>query len=62
MKTKIVKINGKYYTFSFTDGYKANEELNLREEAAKNPDAVINRLMNNGNWDLADEFMEEFVA
>lgn len=59
---KIIKINDKYYTFSFTDKAKTRREESLREEAAKRPDAVIARLMNNNEWDKAEDIMDEFMS
>jgi len=42
--------NGKYGVQSWTDGFRSyNHDTSLKEEAMKNPEAVINRYMREGD-------------
>lgn len=61
MQDIICKVDGKWAVLSWTDGLAHRRELTLIEEANKDPEAVINRLMRMGEWDMAEAVMDEYL-
>lgn len=54
--------DGDYGVLSWADGFrKPSHELSLGEEAKRNPEAVINRLMRTGEYDTAERIMDKYV-
>ncbi len=53
---EIVNVGGSVGTYSWSTGFKPSvPDLSLLEEARKNPEAVINRLLLQGNEEVADK-------
>jgi len=60
---KVMKAEGGWGTYSWVDGFKPGfKKLSLEEEARKNPQAVIFRLLNKGEEELAEYFFNKYVA
>lgn len=56
--TEIVRVpDGRWGTDSWTDGFRPTPayQLTLKEEARRNPEAVFNRLVLQGDWDTIEE-------
>ena len=60
---QVAKIGDMWGAVSFTDGFTPSPTYNVRlaAEARRNPEAVLMRLMNVGNWDLAEELWEQYI-
>lgn len=56
---EIVKINGQWRVYTWADGFRpARKNLSFEEEVRRNPEAVINRLVNQGRRDEAEELID----
>ncbi|HPN96220.1 MAG TPA: hypothetical protein PLK35_00475 [Candidatus Moranbacteria bacterium] len=62
MADQIIRISGQYRTYSWTRGLAPQRPVrSLEEEARRNPQAVIFRLLNEGREDEAENFFQRFV-
>ena len=59
---QIIRINGELGVYSWTTGFKNDTIfLNLDNEAKKNPEAVINRLLLENREEEAERILEAYV-
>jgi len=61
MQDFVLKVNGRWSVWSWSNGVTFREEKTLEQEAQRCPEAVVNRLMNERNWDLAERIMDEYL-
>ena len=60
---EIVKLDGHWGVLSWTDGFRSfDRECSLDQEAVDNPEAVVNRLMNQGRWDEAERLFDRHIC
>jgi hypothetical protein len=57
----IIVINGNAGTYSWTDGFRFASVKSLDEEARRNPEAVINRLLKEGETEEAERILDVYV-
>jgi len=56
---QVAQIGNKWGIYSWTNGFiPAVKETPLHQEAKRNPEAVLNRLMREERWDEAEEIMD----
>ena len=53
--------DGRLFVSSWSTGLVPIKEHTLVEEAEKNPEAVINRLMRQNRWEEAERIMDKFL-
>ena len=59
---EILVISGKVGVYSWADGFLSiSKEESLDKEARKNPEAVINRLLNEGRIEDAERILDVYV-
>ena len=59
---EITFVNGDAGVYSWADGFRSiSKEESLDEEARKNPEAVINRLLNEGKVEDAERILDVYV-
>lgn len=60
MRPELKKKSGRWGIYTWNEGFKHNSKrkLSLEEEAKRNPEAVINRLMKEGRFEEAEKFLD----
>lgn len=60
---EVIRVNNQWGTYSWTTGFKpAYHKSGLEQEAKRVPQAVIFRLLNEGEDELAEYFFEKYVV
>ena len=62
MQLRVVQIAGRWGTWSWSEGFRpAIRRQSLEDEARRNPEAVINRLIREERWDEAEWIMDHHL-